>query len=440
MVNFLRLSAMGAVAAMAVSLCSCGDDPAPEAQEEGKFGETDEISTLTVQQQKQRLESVALEALNYFRPEEHREAIELANYFTDAYGDLEIPSFWESIGERRSPAAVLLNTANALRSGDIATLAYGTSIYYYDFPSLAGVYEPGSYEWKKVSNSNDIVFRFYNASHQLVVLTVSAEGSNNEFTVDPDRYTEVTVVAPRKITTTLTNNGNRLLYAVMNVNIDEAGHAASYDIVADVVNIHAEAAVNATDALVTGDSYVTINGVRLASASAKVNGAGMATRSKIEELIDYGEDYMYTQMFHNAVVAADVLGKVQARAHMEDLQSVFDVKDMKFMSYHYSDKESARRDCENACIRLNNSIKSRLYFDGSNTMEAEVLFSPVLDEWDEFYGYGEHRRCWEWKKEPLVKFADGSTYSFEGYFDANRFMSAESSWNRLWDSYSNLWR
>lgn len=78
---------------MAVSLCSCGDDPAPEAQEEGKFGETDEISTLTVQQQKQRLESVALEALNYFRPEEHREAIELANYFTDAYGDLEIPSF-----------------------------------------------------------------------------------------------------------------------------------------------------------------------------------------------------------------------------------------------------------------------------------------------------------------------------------------------------------
>lgn len=440
MVKFSKLGLVPVMAALALAMSACGDS-APQEDEGSKetdFGINDTQSTLSSEQQKQRLESVATEASQMFRPEDHRHLIELANYWERMYSGLDVPADWESAVNTPAyaPASVLTSLARSLKHGDISTLAFNTFNYYYEFSQFTGIYEPGRYRWNRVGDSNDIIFRFYNDASQLVEVKVTASGSNADFSVDiDDENSRYTVKSPKLIETSITENGSRIMWSRSNVSFNEASHVVDFDIIAEVANIQASAEAHATDTRITGKSSTTIDGKLLANADFVVDGEGMATRSIIEDLVKNPSDTKFCRMFKKATANTDVLGKIQVRGEMTDLRSIIDAFEEDFDNYEFDDKETARQACQQSCDILARASKGRMYFDGSNAMEAELVYKPCLDEYNGYY-----YSWWEWYIEPMLKFADGTTYSIEGYFTTSRFASVENTWTNLWNSYSRLWR
>ncbi len=434
MFDFKKIARIMLVSVLAAGMSACSDD---DPVENDANGDDDQHSSLTQEQQKQRLEAVAIEASTILNPEDQRQVIELANYWYNQYGGLDIPEEWEAAENVHTPAHILGHIGAALKHGDISTLAWGASNYYYEFSRFAGVYEADRYSWHKVAESSDIVFRFINAQGGQTVATVKATGSNNEVVYED--YDKYTIVAPRTVETTVVDNGRTLVHSVVNVNIDEQGHAVSMNVSADIANVHAEASFDATDTRIVSNGNIIVGGRNLVSYDAVVSGQNMADRAEWEQLIDNPTKSAFTAMFKTADATVDVLGKVQVKGNLSDTYVMYDnLFDKYFAKGVYDSKEAARQACQTACDELGRVLKGRLYFDGSNLVEAEIIYAPTLDEYENPY-YPEYD-SWEWYLDPLFKFSDGTTYSIGGYFDNGRFASVENTWTNLWNSYSRLWR
>lgn len=119
---------------------------------------------------------------------------------------------------------------------------------------------------------------------------------------------------------------------------------------------------------------------------------------------------------------------------LSDSNALFDMADGDYHSWDYDSEQEAHRDCQTACDNINRAMKVQLYFDGTNNVEANVVFEPMY-EIDEYYD-----NQWRWYIHPVFEFADGSTCSIEGYFDNDRFASVEGTWTNLWNRYMRLWR
>lgn len=436
MFDLKKIARIMLVSVLAAGMSACSDD---DPVEEGANGDDGQKSSLTQEQQKQRLESVATEASALLNPEDQRQVIELANYWNNEYGGLDIPEEWDAVANTplNTPAHILGHIGTALKHGDISTLAWGASNYYYEFSRFTGVFEANNgYSWQKVGESSDIVFRFKDAAGRQVVVTVKATGSNNEVVYnDYDKYT---IVAPRTVETTVVDNGSTLVHSVVNVNINEQGHAVSMTVSADIANVHAEASLDATDTRIVSNGGIIVGGRNLVNYDAVVTGQNMANRAELERLIDNPSKSAFSAMFKMADATVDVLGKVQVKGNLTDTYVVYDLFDKYFDDDGYDSKEAARQACQAACDELGRQLKGRLYFDGSNVVEAEIIYAPTLDEYENPY-YPEYG-WWEWYIDPLFKFSDGTTYSIGGYFDNGRFASVENTWTNLWNSYSRLWR
>ena len=55
-----------------------------------------------------------------------------------------------------------------------------------------------------------------------------------------------------------------------------------------------------------------------------------------------------------------------------------------------------------------------VYYDGNNTLQATLGLEPYYET-----GYGYNGRGWE--VMPVIRFADGTSYSFESFFDEEEF-------------------
>ena len=51
-----------------------------------------------------------------------------------------------------------------------------------------------------------------------------------------------------------------------------------------------------------------------------------------------------------------------------------------------------------------------VYYDGGNTIQATIGFEPVFDEVDQYWTYN-----------PVIRFADGTSYAVEDYFSQENF-------------------
>lgn len=423
------------VSVLATGMTACGEDgPAEDGANDNGFN-NDGTSGLTQEQQKQHLESVAIEVSQMFDSNDQRELIDLANYWERTYSGLDIPREWDEAASTPlyTPVHVLGKIGKALRCGDMSTLAYGSCSYYYEFGKFTGIYEPGRYEWVKVGDSDDIVFRFNNANGAQVVVTVKASGRNGEFVYED--YDKHTVVAPKFMEGTIVENGKTLVHSKVELNLDEAGHHVNYNATAEICNISVQSVMDATDTKITSNGSVAVDGRIFAKYDATVNGQGMATRSEIEHLLDGATDDDFCRVFKTANADVDILGKLQVKARMTDLRTIIDVLDECYDDEEFDSKAQAQEACKNGCNRLAEALKGRLYFNGSSDMEAEIVYTPALDEYESIY-----YSWWEWYVDPQIKFADGTTYSFEGYFADGRFASVENTWTNLWNSYKQLWR
>ena len=436
-------------------LASCGDKDKEEIENpEGPQG-SGSMTEMTPAESKEYLQNTATEFLNLFNPQDQKQAIELAAYFSSEYADYDAPDEFElePDGKGRTPAAYIKAIGDAAK-GDLDALTRAATSYSYTikFDKFAGIYEPNSrYEqWVKTGNSKDIVFRFYDRNGQTAELKISQSGgaSDVDFSVmdwdyDYDYSTgyweefeikyNYFLSIPKNVTAVLTDNGKELANSTVISSIDIKGHKISADVTAKLMNVNMTAKVEGNDSKVAAQADFFVDGKRVGDTYATVNGSNLCNVDKYESFEDMDDDEIeaeLTKMFKNGDCGANVLDKVQVYGQIDYYRQMPEDLDGYWDGYDYS-KESAREACQKSCDRLNKNIKAQLRYDKTATNQATLQFAPYFDKW------GSSDYSWEYYVSANLLFPDDTTYNIESYFE--RFTNVANKWEALLNAYERLW-
>lgn len=437
-------------------LANCGDKNKGEIDNPDGPQGSGTMKEMTPEESKEFLQNTATEFLNLFNPQDQKQAIELAGYYSSEYGNFEAPEEFniEADGKKRTPAAYIQAIGDAA-NGDLDALTRAAMSYSYTikFDKLAGVYEPNSKQesWVKTANSKDIIFKFSNKIGQPVVLKVSQSGgvSDLDFTYtdwdydydyETGQYEDYEIKynyflsIPKNVTASLTENGKELAASTVVSSIDVAGHKISADINASLMNLKVTAKVEGNDTKVEGRGVFFVSGNQVADTYATVTGNNLCNKEKYESIEDMNEDQASNELakiFKTGDCGVNVLDKVQVYAQIEyykefpaDLGGYWDC-------YDFDSREEAEKECRDACKRLNKNIKTQLRYNKTVTDQAALQFVPFLYQWSDY------DNSWEYYVSANILFPDQTTYNVESYFE--RFTNVSNKWESLLSAYEKIW-
>lgn len=442
------------LSAMALASCSDSNDEG----EDNNFGPqgSGSMEQMTPEQSKTYLQNTVQELIDKFNPEDQRQAIELAGYFCETYGDLEMPSNFSGRASRSCNPNGYFRSLALAADGNVNALS--RSAYYFtyniNFNELKGIYEPDFRHdsWKKTADSDDLVFRFTNRQGQTAELKVTQSGGTSEFDFetydewygydpstgnyeDMEEYSHYYLSIPKKITATVTSNGQQLASSVVNSNINVNGHVVYADAEATVLNLKAVGKINGTDTKVEETSEVYVNNEKIASTYATVLGNSLCNPDKYEQMSEMDDEELadaLARMFSKGDCGVNLLDKVQVYGQVDYYRQLpADCED--FSIYDYDSKSEGREACQEACNRLNQHIKSQLRYNNTATDQATLLFTPSLFEQTSYYW-----SYWEYIPSPMLLFPDGTTYEVEEYL--SKFALISGKFDSLIDSYLRIWR
>lgn len=376
---------------------------------------------LSAEQAKEYLESAALDFMGKFSPSDQEAAVEAVRYAIDTYSDLNAPEDWgvDDNDSYWSPAHVGKAIRAVLRSGNAGAVARAYDDLYM-FDDYTGVYEPGVSAWKRVADSDDIIFRFQGKTGQCELKAV-ADDSSWELDVDNG-----TARVPGKITVTFTENSNQIFSAVMVSQADQNRNTFSADITATVANLAATVKLTGTKSRLAEIQTLSVDGVKVLSSVAEINGNGMITA-----LDNEGTDMDVFRYISGGKADIDALGRVQLHGEVANLSTLEDISQY-YDTYDYGTALAAEQACRDACRRINAAVKCSMRFAGTEHVQGTVAAQPEIDE-----QYGSYT---SWTVVPVVVFAyDGSSQAFDDYFSTG-FSGVESRFESLLDSYRRLFR
>lgn len=442
------------IGSCAAFLTACGgddkDDPNGPVNPDAPVVDNE----MTPTESKKYLEETATEFMSKFRPAEQQELIELSSYFDQYYGDLDWPENFDF--ESTGTPKAMMNALGEVGRCNVSAFASAAITYSYDinFDKIKGVYQPKDGEWVKVSESQDLVFRFTNSKGGDAQLTVKASGevSNIDFTTTDWDYTydDVTgnyneydienkynLALPHEVTYTLISDGKTLANGKVVSSVDFKNHKFALQAETNVMNVTALVEATGNDNKIEQNSYLTVSGVKLASTSAAVNGNHMCDRDHWEAYEDTKDEAAYLAgIFTSGSASADILGRVKLEAAVKDFnKKLVEACGNNYDSYDYNNRDAAIRACQSDCDIINNALNTSFRYN-SNTVQGSIFMQPYLSyesSWGD-YNY------WEYEIETVLKFAsDNTTYSFDEYFEKG-FGNVTDQWESLIDNYKRIWK
>lgn len=138
-------------------------------------------------------------------------------------------------------------------------------------------------------------------------------------------------------------------------------------------------------------------------ASAKMNIEGFNVQDNVDNDVE----------INKMTVDFDVLGDVQLKGSISS--AAFESE-----SYDPHDEAQVREIAD----KISKAMDLGIYF-GSSTKQASIKVAPYCDE-----GY--------WDYEPVLVFDDGTSYSFEDYFNENDFSELIDKWEELLELFEDL--
>lgn len=413
------------LATCAMTSCS-SDDEKNDLDIPGGSGTMEEY---TPEESKEFLEDVATQALNMLNPNDQKEVIDLCGYFSEEYGDLELPdNFFSQEYDSPMTKTFFSGLEKALGSNDGSALTRVAVDYAYDinFNNYRGIYEPGTYQWEKVASSDDVIFRFKNASGQNCEL--KATGSSNTYdttvTWTEDYYydqetTEINLTVPAEINIYLTSGDSQLLSAkvISDVSFENKKFNINADV--NVANISVKAVTSGNDNKVNETLAMSVNGTPYITSTGYLSGNHLFD---IQYWNDYynGEDEekIFNEMFKNGEATVTLLNQVSV-----DLIYTW-VQGLSGLWFDYDDDY----DYEKYISILNQAFKANVRYNNTTTVQATLAWEVERDEYDSYYA----------EIVPVIKFtSDNSTYYFWQYFD-NSFNGVETLFNNVVRKYQAL--
>lgn len=271
-------------------------------------------------------------------------------------------------------------------------------------------------EWTQTKRGGDkLVFKFDDANHKPCVLTVTASAAGTEihhnsfdgkewdWKYENGYYQEFETVTkenrfilPKQTKVTLTQNGVKKVDVTVNASVS-TGKEVDF----------AKDAINVTSTMVINDYTIEI---QKASYKAGKSANAKATISKNRETLitisgsalgtvtTTGED----SSVGKTSISVNILNRAKIVANIDDVE----------LLNHNLDKASNcdtdRNQLDRYLSNANRLFDGNLYLENSSNSSATLYYKSVVAD-----GY--------WDYETMMKFADGSEYSIDSYFNEKSF-------------------
>lgn len=439
------LIGLSAVAMISFGATSCSDknNDEPGNGDINFGGGSGTMEEMTPEESKEYISDAASEALNLINPQDQKQIIDLGVYFVDNYADLEFPgNFYDDEDfDSGFMADYFKATAKGFAqvNGNLITKAVADYVYDINFKDFTGIYQAGIYEWERVGDSQDVVFKFDDQLGQPVVLTVKGSSNSYSNTVEwteedwdynygyYDETYQANVTIPSEITVTLTAGGTQLLSAVVNSNVDLKNQsAASFtaDVEVNGGNLKVNAKTSGNNNQISETSTVYVGGSFLVGTEAVVKGNDLCNINYYESLDDTYEDddEIFQHLFKSATCQANLINKINVDYGMTNAPGLLEALEM-----YADDAEEAQTIVD----LLNKNMKGQIRFNNTTTVQATLLWTAY--EYNDSWGYYNY-----YEIMPLLYFpADDTTYEFEEYFE-NGFSGVTSMLESLVRKYQAI--
>ena len=435
--RFFGYALMAVCLSMATTACSSSDSN--DDTEDPANPDLPEVTgTMTPSEQKTFLEQTARELIGKVQASDFqtlKDIIEYArnNYVENKYYGTSIVEDWFETCLDACELSSMNQTVRRL----------------YRASNFTGSFEAGSKGWEQTSKGgNTLQFTFKDGNGKTCVLKAVASdryfeagsplfnetedddynGNTNSY--QPTRY-ENEVGVPEKVTVTFTQGDNTLVSAEVNTSLEVS--SGTIDLENDNYNVTVNATISNYQIVVDKANFkgsqslgvstrISKNGETLLSMSAQANG-----KVRLEyDQNRYGDtevDDITLVEYGAASVSMDVLGKVQVKGTVSNVKQLADILDA---------ADTNRYDevlFNNNLTEANNLIEARVFYNGGSTAESGVkLISSAK------MGYNGTK----YEPTPAIFFSDGTSYSFESFFDETTIKAVTKNFERLMEDFEDL--
>ncbi|MDO4161093.1 MAG: hypothetical protein Q4D41_11605 [Prevotellaceae bacterium] len=417
--SFIAMMLIGVLASGTFVSCGSDDDGSSGSGGDNQGGSS--TDTLTTMEQKQLLETTANELMALVNVSDFQAVAEIGDYINDTETDNSaIDSFFDAGYE----ACTVSSSDELIRN------LYKASNFY-------GVFELQSGRWRLTSTSvSYLEFNFTDGSGKSCSLRVTCSG--NETTVHNDVFDdseedyiyrdgygtwietriENSIVIPEQINVTLKQSGTTLASVSVKSSLTLA-NGPEFDYTTDNAEISMTTTVSQYSVAIETFAF---NAGKDASMSAKLQKSGETLVSLdvngTGDLSD--EDNLTGSVTSNF----NIMNKVRLSGSLTSIE--------KFNKYleRASDNDYNETEFKSSLSNANALMDIKAYFNKSSVANAYMQLYPFSST-----GYYGER----WDYEPVIVFADGSSYStFESYFDEIFFDSVINKFKKLGDDFVDL--
>ena len=468
--NFKRLApACLALLFASMLAVSCGDDDPAEPsgntpEEPVKPEEPSDKEALTPTQQKEKMEAVALDFMKLTPASDFENLAALSQHINDTYVDGyyewgEVEDWASRAYEAAKEATGLTTTEKEEGYSYLQTYVYTHYNALLLASNFTGHFKAAGGKWT-LTKANDLQFEFNDQNGKTCVLAVKTSGkvtkvhaAELEDWIDYDyeykdgfsHYTDYidlihcTIGVPETIEVTLTQAGATVVKTTVNVNLsgvkNEEFDISSSNVTAKVkVELNNGYTIDVNDVAYTGNTKASTT-CKLSKSNTTL--ATMAVAADVHDLPACNvsaftdptfddDDYKFDNAgAKNAFIKLDIMGRMQIQGTVSDVRKYAEYLDE-------ADRNDENEASFKSYINQANGLSDiHVFYDNSNVRQASVKWEPFYENYWGNYGY--------WTAEPVIYFADGSSYStFSAFFNDKDFKTVINTFKALADKYAGL--
>ena len=436
--------------------CSSGDDTHPTVNPPINPVTPTSDEAFSPSEQKEKLESVALELNDYVQASNFNEITSLGRYMRDTYGRRYD---WRNVEDWARATYETMLTAVGSPQTEIddwqdryITRNYNALVVVSGFK---GHFTARNGQWVK-SDANDLQFIFTDQQNRQCTLSLTTSGSTKDLHVtnrttenwnyyydeNEEKYiyesimtnTNLTVSVPQHIVVTLTQNGGTVVKASIDIDLNSLSEnefdiARSSLSAACKIELNNNYTFNLSQVAYTPNSNAAVSFTASKGSTTLVSFAVSATPSGIPSanlsaLIGGEKPSFDNANGKDALVKVDVLGKVQVQGTLTDVRKFADYLNQAHRNKSSESTFKSYINQANSCMDIN------LFYDNSNVKQATTKIEAFAES--DYYGT-------YWKAEPTLNFYDGSSYStFATFFNGTDFRKVINAYSKLIDDFKNL--
>lgn len=409
----------------ACTLFSCSDEE-----------NVSESTKLTPDEHKEKLEKIGLDAIAKVNAADHEDLLRTMDYFYEIVdnSNLEV----ERDESATAVAGMLKAAASICKQNNLGGISHFASPQndLYAAAQYYGIYtyDESRNRWRRTDSENSLEFHFENQVGDPVVISVSASGSETFVDLYEDGGTRYQAMIPEHAEGKVELDGETLFSLSSDLNVNNSNRTADISVTFVANGYEYKQEIHATPSNASTDLSLTINGDRILSANASVDGEDMTTEEQINDLVDgYGDAQ---DLFKGATAEVHIMDDAIIRASCSNIKALVDLLDDLDESYDWREQEEQEYN-DKVAEAYNKYMTAELYYTDGDNVIATLSMQSYFEPYDYYYGYEDEEDGY-YDYEPVITFvSDESTFSMESYFDDVSFNDLINSAEDLADEYEN---